>query len=58
MEDLNFFVDTKATEDSELLKSISSPFPIFSRSSYALSVDESDEKSQDSDEEYFGEFCN
>ena len=59
MEDLNFFVDTNATEDIELLKTINSPFPIFSRSSYALGIDEGEEKSQESEsEECFGELRN
>jgi hypothetical protein len=62
MEELDFIVDTTAAGDSELLKDFNSPFPIFSTSSYALGVDESEEKSENSDSEeendeddYFGE---
>lgn len=61
MEELDFIVDTNTEGDSELLKTLNSPFPIFSSSSYAL-VDTEDgektesEKSEDeNDDEYFGE---
>lgn len=61
MNDLDFIIDTKASEDSHTLKSA---FPVFSNSKYRLESEDEDgnksEQSQndgDSDsDEYFGEF--
>lgn len=62
MEDLDFVIDTKASDDTELVKSFSSPFPIFSNSRLALKEEEDDEESEKSEsegededsDEYFG----
>jgi hypothetical protein len=51
MEDLDFVIDTKASDDNELLKSFSSPFPIFSSSRLALKEDEDEEESETSEDE-------
>lgn len=56
MDDLDFIVDTTATDDKELLKAFSSPFPVFSGSKFSLAVESGDEEPEDEadDDEYFG----
>lgn len=61
MDDLDFIVDTKASEDSHTSKSA---FPVFSNSKYRLESedeegDESEQSENDGDsdsDEYFGKF--
>lgn len=61
MEEMDFIIDTKASEDSHTSKSV---FPVFSGSKYRLESEDEDgdgsEKSEndsDSDsDEYFGKF--
>lgn len=61
MEDLDFVIDTKASNDTELVQSFTSPFPVFSTSRYTLRNDDEkadSEKSEadeaEDDDEYFG----
>lgn len=56
MEEFDFIVDTTATEDSEVLKTFNSPFPIFSSSKFTLKAErEAGESDEDEDsDEYFG----
>lgn len=59
MEDLDFIVDTKASDDSELLKTFNNPFPVFSGSKFSLAVDSDAEESENEsngDDEYFGKY--
>lgn len=58
MEDLDFIVDTKASDDSELLNTFNNPFPVFSGSKFSLAVDSDAEESEDesNDDGYFGEY--
>lgn len=59
-EELSFIVDTKASDDSELLKTFNSPFPLFGGSKFSLGVESNDDKSDDEvsashdEDEYFG----
>lgn len=56
MEDLDFVVDTKASDNSELIKTFNSPFPIFSGSKFTLGDAQESEQSEnhEDDDEYFG----
>lgn len=63
--ELGFVIDTKASEDSTVLESFISPFPIFTSSKFTLGANEEDEESENSeseiendadDGEYFGKF--
>lgn len=58
MEDLDFVVDTTASEDNELLKTFISPFPTFTSSKFTLGTDSEaeDDEPEDDDDEYFGKF--
>ena len=55
--DLDFVIDTRASEDNEEFKSFTNTFPVITNTKLTLGIDskaESEDEASDDDEDYFG----